>query len=198
MTVKEITELRKSGQLAQALQAAESEFEQNPNKYNVGALFWCLNDLYKQQNEEEALNTIGRMKTLYEEYCEGDEFMSKALISAKRQITPHYQEIKNAVSQAKNGSKDTVELFNNIFQLYSSSHLDTSLYQDFGWLIYYTLKSTPLNDVNQRKILLHQYLKLNLPKPSILHSRILGEAIKVEQNTPLQFGIRHFMSLWGF
>lgn len=198
MTVKEITELRKSGQLTQALQAAESEFEQNPNKYNVGALFWCFNDLYKQQNEEEALNTIGRMKTLYEEYCEGDEFMSKALISAERQMTPLYQEIKNAVSQAKNGGKDTSELFNNIFQLYNSSNLDTSLYPDFGWLIYYVLKSTPLTDVNQRKKLLHQYLKLDLPRPSILHSRILGEAIKVEQNTPLQFRIRDFMRLWGF
>lgn len=191
MIVKEITALRKSGQLDQALQAAEAEFEQNPNKYNAGALFWCLNDLCKQQSEAESLNTIERMKTLYEEYCNGDELMSKRMV-------PHYQEIKDAVSQAKNNSTDAKRLYENILQLYNSSNLDISLYQDFGWLIYYTLKSTPLNDAYQRKSLLHQYLKLDLPKPSILHSRILGEAIKVEQNTPLQFRIRDFMRLWGF
>ena len=36
-----------------------------------------------------------------------------------------------------------------------------------------------------------------MPKPSILHSLILGEAIKVEQNTPLQFRIRDFIRIWG-
>ena len=42
MTVKEITTLRKSGQLKEALEAAEIEFAQSVNKYTVGALFCCL------------------------------------------------------------------------------------------------------------------------------------------------------------
>ena len=36
-----------------------------------------------------------------------------------------------------------------------------------------------------------------MPKPSSLHSLILVEAIKVEQNTPLQFRIRDFIRIWG-
>ena len=41
------------------------------------------------------------------------------------------------------------------------------------------------------------YIKLDLPKPSILHSLILGEAVKIEKSTPLQFRIRDFVRLWG-
>lgn len=48
MTIREITALRRSGQLSEALQAAEAEFAQNANKFTAGALFWCLNDLLKQ------------------------------------------------------------------------------------------------------------------------------------------------------
>lgn len=50
MTIKEITALRKSGQLSQALAAAENEIAQNANNYTASALFWCLKDLAKQQD----------------------------------------------------------------------------------------------------------------------------------------------------
>ena len=63
MTIKEITALRKSGRLQEALEAAEKEFAQSVNKYTVGALFWCLNDLYKQQSSDDAKPTINRMKS---------------------------------------------------------------------------------------------------------------------------------------
>lgn len=71
------------------------------------------------------------------------------------------------------------------------------MYSDFGWLTYYALKQTALREAQKRKALLNQYLQLGLPKPAILHSLILVEAIKVEQNTPLQFRIRDFLRIWG-
>ena len=80
---------------------------------------------------------------------------------------------------------------------YHEGNLGEKLYPDFGWLIYYALKQTNLGETQNRKILLNQYLKLNLPRPSILHSLILGEAIKIEQTTPLQFRIRDFIRIWG-
>ena len=42
MTIKEITNLRKSGRLQEALEAANNEFSKNSNIYTAGALFWCL------------------------------------------------------------------------------------------------------------------------------------------------------------
>ena len=38
MTIKEITELRKSGHLAEAMAAAEIEFSKAANQYNDGAM----------------------------------------------------------------------------------------------------------------------------------------------------------------
>ena len=196
MTIKEITELRRSGRLQEALEAAEKEFAQNVNRYTVGALFWCLNDLYKQQNINDAADTIERMKELYNDHCVGDEFMQKALASAERQRLPHFHEIKEAVENAKGGA-DAVSAHQQATVWYNDGQLDSQLYPDFGWLIYYALKQTDVGEAHKRKVLLYQYFQLDLPKPSILHSLILGEAIKVEQNTPLQFRIRDFIRIWG-
>lgn len=196
MTIKEITELRRSGRLQKALEAAEKEFAQNVNRYTVGALFWCLNDLYKQQNINDAADTIERMKELYNDHCVGDEFMQKALASAERQRLPHFHEIKEAVENAKGGA-DAVSAHQQATAWYNDGQLDSQLYPDFGWLIYYALKQTAVEEAHKRKVLLYQYFQLDLPKPSILHSLILGEAIKVEQNTPLQFRIRDFIRIWG-
>lgn len=196
MTIKEITALRKSGHLQEALEAAEMEFSQSVNKYTVGALFWCLNDLYKQQDRNNAAATIERMKFLYDDYCVGDEYMLNALASAERHSLPHFQEIKDAVENAKSGA-DAISAHQQATVWYNEGQLDSQLYSDFGWLIYYVLKQISLGEVQKRKVLLNQYLHLDLPRPSILHSLILGEAIKVEQNTPLQFRIRDFIRIWG-
>ncbi|MDE6562342.1 MAG: hypothetical protein K2K75_13245 [Muribaculaceae bacterium] len=196
MTIKEITVLRKSGHLQEALEAAEIEFTHSANKYTVGALFWCLNDLYKQQDYNDATATIERMKALYNDYCIGDEFMQRTLASLERRSLPHFQEIKDAVENARCGA-DAVSAHRQATVWYNESQLDRQLYSDFGWLTYYALKQTSAGEAHKRKDLLNQYLQLDLPKPSILHSLILVEAIKVEQNTPLQFRIRDFIRIWG-
>lgn len=196
MTIKEITALRKSGHLQQALEGAEIEFAQSANKYTVSALFWCLNDLYKQKNGVEATSIIERMKTLYTDYCIGDEYMEKAIALAERRNMPHFQEIKDAVENAKSGA-DAISAHLQATVWYNERQLDRQLYLDFGWLTYYALKQTALGEAHKRKALLNQYLQLDLPKPSILHSLILVEAIKVAQNTPLQFCIRDFIRFWG-
>ena len=197
MTIREITALRRSGQLSEALQAAEAEFAQNANKFTAGALFWCLNDLLKQpEGEVDIPSTVERMRSLYNDHCAGDEYMQKSLASAERRVLPHFQEISTAVDGAKNGG-DARAAHRLVSGWYNAGELDPSLYPQFGWLTYYALKQTNLNDTQARKLLLNQYIKLDLPKPSVLHSLILSEAVKVEKTTPLQFRIRDFVRLWG-
>ena len=157
MTIREITELRRSGHLQEALEAAETEFAQSVNKYTVGALFWCLNDLYKQQDYNDATATIERMKTLYNDYCAGDEYMQKAIASAERRSLPHFQEIKDAVENAKGGA-DAISIHHQASMWYNEGQLDSQLYPDFGWLTYYALKQTAVGEANRRKALLFQYL----------------------------------------
>lgn len=196
MTITEITNLRKAGRLAEAMEAAEAEFARNANKYTAGALFWCLYEQFKHQSGEDAVATFERMKTLYHDYCPEDDFIQKSVASAQRRILPHYDEVKKAAENAKNGA-DAISACKEVSNLYNNGELDTQLYEDFGWLTYYALKQTDLKDAHNRKNLLNQYLKLELPRPSILHSLILGEAVKVEKNTPLLFRIRDFVRLWG-
>lgn len=196
MTIKEITNLRKSGHLQEALEAANIEFSKNSNKYTAGALFWCLYDLLKQQSDSDAQETLERMKALYNDFCKGDEYMQKSLDSAEIQLIPHHQEVKNAYENAKNGD-DAFALYQQVASWHDDGTLDNRLYNTFGWLIYYALKQTDLKDATKRKRLLFKYLNLELPRPSMLHSLILGEAVKVEENTPLLFRIRDFVRLWG-
>lgn len=195
MDVKQISALRKSGHLQEALQAAEHEFDRNANPYTAGALFWCLYDLCKQQSGEEAIATFERIEELACQ-CPTDEYMQNAYVAMKRKFKPHYQDVNDALEKAKNGV-DAMAEYKHVMKLFDAGELDASLYQDFGWLTYYALKHTPLNDAHSRKMMLNQYFKLKLSRPSRLHSLILAEAVKVEQNTPLQFRIRDFIKMWG-
>lgn len=196
MNIKEITELRKSGRLKDALEAAEKEFSQNANCYTAGALFWCLNDLTKTQSVEQARVTIDKMQSLYEGYGGENQSMKQTLDSIQRLIQPYYTELKKALEKAKVGEDIHAE-YRTFKEHFTAGDLGVLLYADFGWLIYYALKRTPTTEVYTRKEMLFIYLQLDLPKPSMLHSLILCEAIKVERNTPLQFRFRDFIRMWG-
>lgn len=198
MTIREINELRKSGKLQEALEVAEHEFSLNQNNYTASALFWCLYDISKQESEPNSLSSLyKRMKSLHEDYCSSEEYMPKSLTSIERRIDPISKEIKDALEKAKNNSL-TTEVIQKCHKLFEDKALNKIYYPDFGWLIYYNLKYTPLNEASKRKQLLHSYLQLELPRPNLLHSLILGEAVKIEKNTPLKFRIRDFMLIWGW
>lgn len=197
MTIKEITGLRKSGQLDKALEAAEQEFAINANNYTASALFWCLNDLCKQETDPDVISSLyERMKTLAQ-YCPGDNFMSVSLVTLEKRLDPMAIEIKQAIASAKEeGNNDALLI--KLKNSFANGTLNHNLYSDYGWLIYYTLRNTPTNNPNKRKLLLFDYIRLELPRPNLLHSKILNEAVKIEKNTPLQFRIRDFMTLWGW
>ncbi len=198
MTIKEITALRKAGRLEEALKAAENEFTLNANNYTAGALFWCLYDTCKQETNQDTIASLyERMNSLCENYCSEDDYMPKSLNAIERRLDPISKELKEASVKAKNGAL-TDDVIQRSHALLENGDLNKTLYQDLGWLIYYNLKNTPVNAATKRKQLLHYYLELELPRPELLHSLILGEAVKVEKNTPLQFRIRDFMNLWGW
>lgn len=198
MTVKEITALRRTGKLDEAMKAAEELFERVPDKYSASALFWCLNDKLKLTSSMGEVQPISeRMENIHSLYGQNDQYMGNAMANVRRKVEPLFSELKDGLERAKRG-QDIDELYGRLIDQFKNKTLLEGHYLDFGWLIYYKLRSTPLSDAQTRKVDLHQYLQLNLPKPSLLHSLILGEAVKVEDNTPLQFHIRNFMILWGW
>ena len=196
MTIKEINELRKNGQLTEALAAAEAEWEKAQNVYTAGALFWCLNDLSKTA-EANVPELYVRMKELQEQHGPDDEYMTKALKALERKLLPHFSEVKDAAEVVKKDSSKAIALCKNIKQIYEQGELLEQLYPDYGWIIYHALKNTNVNETHARKLLLFDYLKLDLETPSVLHSLILSEAVKIEKSNPLQFNFKEFVKLWG-
>lgn len=200
MTIQEITALRREGRLEEALAGAKSEFEKSANKFTASALFWCLNDICKKETDLTVVAEIyEQMKSLYENYRQGedDDIMVKALNYIFRRIDPLGQKINEAIEATRNG-KNNNDALAIVQQAFDNGELDERLYSEYGWLIYITLKNTPDSDVRKKKILLHNYLRLGLERPSRLHSAILQEAVNLEKNNPLQFRIRDFMNLWGW
>lgn len=63
-----------------------------------------------------------------------------------------------------------------------------------GWKLYKAVKiDRPLEE---KKAILFQYLKLGNPRPSLLHSLILKEALKIDREKPEDFDITVFAQMW--
>lgn len=197
MTIKEITALRKAGQVEEALEAALQEFDKNANKYTAGAVFWCYNDLIKGQSGEEFEANFQRMDELFQDYGSEDEYMSNAMEKLCSKQLPYAKELNDAVEQAKNGTNITAQCREFILA-YKAGEIDASLFNKLGWAIYYAIKQTPKTQSGDAlKQMLAVYCKLDLPRPSNLHSRILGEVIKIERDNAPLLRIRDFVTLWG-
>lgn len=106
------------------------------------------------------------------------------------------KEIDEATELTRSG-RWTSSFFARLCSIHKAGQLDRSLFLSFGWYIYHRLKHSPLNNALERKRLLLQYLRLDLERPSLLHSLILNEAIKLKKKTPSQFRFRDFITLWG-
>lgn len=106
------------------------------------------------------------------------------------------KELQIGIETAKQG-RYAGELYDRLSTMFRERSLDPSLHKDFGWFLYYHLRNTPLNSVLQRKRTLLLYFKLNLESPSLLHSMILSEAIKLKKSSPSQFRLRDFLRFWN-
>lgn len=195
MTITEISTLRKNGKLEQATAAAEELFASRPDKFSAGALYWCLYEKSKSLAGNELEELYHRMKELIDVHCPDDEIMLKSLPNVARRL-PANDNLRSLADDAKN-NRNALAACRRLDELFRKGELPDWFRNEYGWAIFNTLKATDVNDAPNRKYLLHNYLKLELPRPSMLHSLILREAVKVEANTPREFRIRDFIALWG-
>ena len=72
-----------------------------------------------------------------------------------------------------------VEVYGEVlpYAVHHSLHLKS--HYPFGWIIYYALHQSEAQAIKERKLMLAQYLKLQVEKPHKLHSMILTEAIRL-------------------
>ena len=196
MAFKEVTALRKSGKLEQALEMARADYNHLQDYWGCVGLFWCLNDKYKLVKELVERDAIVKeMHELAKQIQRSDEYIERALVSADRSLLPHQDEIRTAEEQAKNG--DALAAYNKVLSFQNDDELASVQYENFGWIIYRALHQNQQISTIERRRILNNYLKLELPSPSMLHSCILSEAMNTERINPNEFLFTRFIEIWN-
>ena len=118
MSFKEVTALRKSGQLEEATTMAREDIERSRDKWSCNALFWCLNDKAQNANIEELQEIVDEMRSLMETIGD-DDIPTKSLRKLKSRLIPHAAEIRQAGEDARspqlarNAFETVIAIFNN-------------------------------------------------------------------------------------
>lgn len=195
MSYREVNDLRKSGQLEEATAMAERDLEQRRDVWSCRALFWCLHDKAKQQSGDELRETTEQLRDLIQEMNDDDVAVS-CLQRIETRLTPYANEVFKAEEESKTPA-NAHKAYCTILKIYNEGALNESLYTKFAWVIYRTLHADESGNVEYRKSLIEVYKKLNLQGASVLHSLILGEAVRVEKEWPLMFMFTEFIAWWG-
>ena len=103
--------------------------------------------------------------------------------------------IKTANALSKEGNYfEAIKIFKSL-DVNHCNDIEKNLY---GWAIYRFIKNTENLSINDFKHFLFDYLKLDLPKPSLLHSLILIACLKfLDKDAPDNFNFINFIKIWG-
>lgn len=203
MPYQEIKDLLDKQEYLEALQIAREEYKANAGLWEARNLFRCLyhntKAAAKDNDPELASEFLEQMQLLYQSHDLNDEINNGMLERARRLSNPTGILVQQAYAQAKAGNGEGA--YATVSSIYNDGRLPDDQTNAYGWIIYYSLKQQSDNDVErlvvERKRRLMRYIELGLPSPSLLHSLILSEAVRIERTTPLKFVLHNFFDLWG-
>ncbi len=201
MSFKKVSQLRKSGQLAQAYDMAINDLEQEKNNWTYSALFYVLNDLCKNaldtDDNDSAAKYLSDMDNILPNLDDAQGIAQKCISSLHNRLVPHIKEIREADKMSKDPTL-VKNAYGTINDIYQNGELDGSLHTTFGWIIYrYAKQMLETGDIQAIKKALKTYISLSVERPSILHSCILRVAINLKQKHKTEFKFTNFFSLWG-
>lgn len=202
MSVSEVTKLRKEGKLQEAYDLAREELEECPCKWTRTSMFWVLRDMIQKvylpaNNIDAAQKSLDEMKEFYYDgWMDYNEAAERAYNSLRRFVRPNGYEMKLASELSKT---DPDGAYQKVTEMYGKDAklLDDKLHEEFGWILYRYMKANfdRLTSV-QIRCLLRDYMLLHNERPSMLHSTILGFALKFHKDHP-DFSFYRFFLLWG-
>lgn len=203
MPYQEIKDLLDKQEYLEALQIAREEYKANAGLWEARNLFRCLyhntKAAAKDNDPELASEFLEQMQLLYQSHDLNDEINNGMLERARRLSNPTGILVQQAYAQAKAGNGEGA--YATVSSICNDGRLPDDQTNAYGWIIYYSLKQQSDNDVErlvvERKRRLMRYIELGLPSPSLLHSLILSEAVRIERTTPLKFVLHNFFDLWG-
>ena len=195
MSFKEVTQLRKDGRLEEATTMAREDLARIRDEWSCKALFWCLHEEAKTATIERLQQLAEEMQNLLETIGNDDVAVS-CMQRIEKRLIPHAAEVRQAAESAKTPANAQVA-YNTIFAIFNAGELHESLHTEFAWVIYRALHADQSENVEYRKEIIEVYKQLSVERPSMLHSLILGEAVRVEKEWPLMFMFTEFIAWWN-
>ena len=195
MSFKEVSQLRKDGRLDEATAMAREDLARARDQWSCKALFWCLHEEAKTATTERLSQLAEELHDLLVTIGEDDVAVSCMQRIEKRMI-PRATEVRQAAESAKTPA-NAQSAYNTILAIFNAGELHESLHTEFAWVIYRALHADQSENVEYRKGLIEVYKQLSIERPSMLHSLILGEAVRVEKEWPQMFMFTEFIAWWG-
>lgn len=198
-TSKDVFAKRREGQLEEAYQMALQRMAApDKDEWDDKAFGWCLIDLIKRDVKTGEQDNIGYYRQQLEaiEVSSNDEILIKQKQFAISLCEPDGQLAIKAKQLSKSGQhKEAADIYRELFAKKPSDQKNcTSL----GWELYKICKDlldSGSENIQVIKKNLNEYLKLNVEKPSLLHSCILQVASKISGAE--RFSMLAFSRLWG-
>jgi len=202
---KEVTELRKGGQLdaAYAL-SAERIADSEADDYDRAAYAWCLIALVKQHsadgNTQKLSDYLDQLRRF--EVPVSDEMLAEHREKALSLVDPDRRAIQSARNLSKQGKhEDASRIYAD---LNANGKLALEDQKAWGWELYRLIKgelegsqdeklSPPV--VQRVKRNLNTYLKLSIGGPDLLHSLMLRQALRLTKGEQLK--LLPLLRLWN-
>ena len=194
MSFKEVNILRKAGQIEAAINMAREDLARLRDEWSCKALFWCLHEVAKSADLETLAQLAVEMRDLLENMGQ-DSVAAECMQRIDRRLIPHAETVRRASEDAKTPT-NAVRAYNSVLEIFNAGELHESLHNDFAWIIWRTLHADQSENVEYRKDLIEVYKQLNVEHPSMLHSLILNEAVRVEKSWPQMFMFTEFIEWW--
>jgi hypothetical protein len=199
ITSKEVFAKRKEGAIDEAYRMA-LELMGAPlvDDWGRKAFCWCLIDLIKRDakngNQENLPHYRKQLESI--EADPSDDVLAKGVRNALSLCNPGGQQISQAKALSKDGRHaEAAAIYRKTLACGSA---DRETQTSFGWELYFhsrDLMAADIVNLGAVKRNLHDYLKQDVEKPSLLHTCVLQLAVKLAGQDKL--GMLAFSRLWN-
>lgn len=200
ITSKEVFAKRKEGAIDEAYKMAlELMAAPQVDDWDRKAFGWCLIDLIKRDVKNGSAENLPHYRRQLEsiEFDPSDDVLTKGIRNALSLCNPFGQQISEAKALSKNGRHaEATAIYRKVW---ANGAADHETQTSFGWELYKHAKELMAGEnvsLGAIKRNLRDYLKLDLDKPSVLHSCVLQLAAKLAAQDKLS--MLAFSRQWNF
>lgn len=195
-----ISELRKAGNLDEAYKLACADLQADMNDpWAQMSLFYVLRDMCKKaieaKNTDKAKKMLDGMERLCPTMKDDMGLGPKICTSLYRQLLPESVTVNEAAEKSKSDAAGAYDMVKDLIS--NPENVDASLHNSLGWILYrYIRASIDSLTGKELRTLLSYYIKLEVERPSILHSQMLAVAISIAKKHD-DFNFAVFFKLWN-